>query len=264
MAKYLTELEIKQIITDAEINPEFSDDRILHFGKNYHSVIKVSRIKQLILIEGNQNTGFKHINNRHDYFQSRSNWEKGKLGSGSKFASHTLGYWDYLKIADEIYDSNNYVKEERFDNDYELYKKALNINEVECPYRLLLYKGTKIIHNLFPEENVSIWKRPNGFNFIRIVSNVAIDYMNSIKRVSINYRSKTEVVYKISIVKNYYLKTEFIEIIDLIKNVVISEIQNPIPEDFNHSVLDIVMYDDADLIIWEQKILDYKNELVQV
>ena len=186
---YLTQIEISNITNDANSNPEYLDDRILHMGKHYYSIIKVSKKHQVILIEGNHKTGFQHINKRHCYYESRYYWKGNKLGSGSKFSSKTLGIWDENKKTD-----------------YDLYKSKLKIDNVECFYKLVMYKGTKIIHTLYPEEHVSIWKRPSNFNFIRHVSNLQINYANCLKCISINYRDKTQVVYSINITKGLHFQ----------------------------------------------------------
>ena len=255
---YLTEFQISNIIKDAN-NPEYLNDKIMHIGRHYYSIIKVSKIHNLILVEGNDKTGFQHINKRHCYYQSRYYWDqRGKLGSGSKFSSKTFGYWDYLKIADDIYDPKNLIVENKETN-YDLYKAKLRIDSVECFYRLLLYKKTKIIHNLYPEADVSIWKRPSNFNFIRHVSNLQVDYANCLKYININYRDKTQVVYSINITKDYHSKKEVITITDSIKQVIVYKVEYPLISEFNFSTFEVIMYDEADLEIFEQEILNYHN-----
>lgn len=256
---HLSKEEISSIIKEAEINPEYQDDKILHIGKSHSSIIKVSKINKLILIEGNHKTGFQHINKRHDYFQSRFDWEDNKLGTGSKFWSRTFGYWDYLQIADEIYNINNWVQDDKKNDVYDLYRTKIKIDDVECFYRLLLYKGTKIVHNIYPEENVSVWKNPENFNFIRSISTITINYTNFLKQVKINYSNKKEVLYSILITKDFIHKIEGIEILDIKKGIEIYKEQNPFLSSFSFFPMELLMYEDADLIIWEQKILDYHN-----
>lgn len=262
MQNFLSDFQMAQIIREAESNPDFLDDKIMHFGKYYYSVIKVSKIHKLILIEGNEHTGFKHINKRHDFFDSQTDWKGNKLGTGSKFSSNSFGYFDYLKIADQVFDIENFIEEDRKNNDYETYKKTLNLFGKGCVYRLVVYKGTRIIHTLFPEKDISIWKRPEKFNFIRVVSNATVDYMNSIKRFTISYKNKKEIVYQISITKNYFLKEERIEIIDVLKRIVIFQSVGQLGDSFDNSnIPDFLTYKNADLTAWEQEIVNYIDNL---
>ncbi|MDB5198914.1 MAG: hypothetical protein JWO92_877 [Chitinophagaceae bacterium] len=255
---HLSKKEISSIIKEAETNLEYQNDKILHIGKAHSSIIKVSKIHKLILIEGNDKTGFQHINKRHDYFQSRFDWKGNKLGTGSKFWSRTFGYWDYLKIADEIYTTKNMVQDNE-QNAYNLYRAKLKINDVECFYRLVVYNGTKIIHTIYPEENISIWKKSINFNFIRQISNTSIDYANCLKNVTMTYSNKKEIVYSIRIIKDFNRKIEVIEIFDIKKGIQIYKEQNPYLLAFSFFPIELLMYEDADLIIWEQRILDYHN-----
>jgi|ERR1035437_424235 hypothetical protein len=255
---HLSKKEIFSIIKQAEINPEYQNDKILYIGKTRSSIIKVSKINKLILIEGNDKTGFQHINKRHDYFQSRFDWKGNRLGTGNKFWSRTFGYWDYLKIADEIYNINNRVQDNK-NNVYDLYRTKLKINDVECFYRLVVYSGTKIIHTIYPEKDISIWKKPINFNFIRHVPNTTIDYANCLKFVTITYRNKKEVIYSIGVTKDFIRNIEVIEILDIKKGIQIYKEQNSYLLAFSFFPMELIMYEDADLIIWEQKILDYHN-----
>lgn len=258
MPKYLTDIEIEQIKSEAHSNPEYRDDRILRFGKHHNSVLKVSQIHNLILIQGNENTGYQHIHRKHDYYQSKVHWKKGQLGTGSKFASSTIGFWDYLKIADKIYDVNNLVIEDKVNNDYELYKATLDVNGIEYTFRLLLYKGTKIIHNLFPEQDVTEWIRPDKFNFIRFVSEGTVDYKNSTKSFSILYQNKKKIVFKVSIVKKYALRKELIEITDVLKSITFFKDEAPLFSSFDvPCAFEIMVYQQMDLSKWELKILEY-------
>ena len=259
---HLSKAEIHSIITEAEVNPEYQDDKILHIGKRPCSIIKVSKINKLILIEGNYKTGFQHISKRHDYFSSRFYWKGNKLGNGKKFWSRTAGSKAYLEIADKIYNINNLIENDIKDNGYDVYKTKLIINDIESFYRLVLYLGTKIIHTIYPEKDISIWKKPINFNFIRHVSNTSIDYANSLKYVTIDYKNKKEAVYSIRITKDFMRKIEILEILDLKKGIEIYKEQNPYLLAFNFFPMELIIYEDADLIFWEQKILDYHNHLI--
>jgi hypothetical protein len=175
-----------------------------------------------------------------------------------------VGYWNYLDIADKIFDIKNLVIEDRKNNEYELYKTVLSINQSDSSYKLVLYKGTKIIHTLYPEIDITIWKRPDKFNFIRTVSEFKIDYKNLIKSYVIAYRDKKRIAFEMIIIKNYSNQMESIEIIDKINSKSFCKYSWTINEPLTYSPFDVLLYDHADLSTWEQKILDTYNGTPQV
>lgn len=254
----LTESDIERINQAVESNPDYLETNIILGGQYHYDVVRVSQIHKLILIEGNQYTGLKHIKERHDYYHSRTTWDKGKLGNGSKFSRTTNPHSDYVKIADIIIETGERIYEDN-DRGYERYDALLNIDDKECFYKLLLHKGTKIIHALYPIENVSVWVRPNKFNFMRYVG-LEGDIINNIKTVIIDYRNKKgESVYKIFFKKQYLKRIESIEIKDIKVNNVFWTDNIPLRGSYNFSPIDTMIYGDEDLRVYENKILAYED-----
>lgn len=160
MKEFLSREEISQIIAEAN-NPIYKDPRILNIGRRKTDIIRVSQKHELIFFNGNDNTGFKHINQRHLQFQEVPKWikkkDKGrisnfKLDKPSYFHSSIVPIWDYPKIADAIYSPTNFNLSDNKTPDYiDLYAGIYNPEKYSpAPYRLLLYKGTKIVHNIYP------------------------------------------------------------------------------------------------------------------
>ncbi len=148
-------------------------------------IITISKLKHLIFVEGNEDTGFKHFNNRHSYFSHKNYWRisdtKGyKLDDPSKFAPGMIPIVDYVKIADEIFsESNKNITRNNRPELFDKYTGSYCDNENIEKYHLLTYKDTKIIHTFFPNNKKhnlktkckfgkgivsSTLKFPEGFN----------------------------------------------------------------------------------------------------
>jgi hypothetical protein len=127
----------------------------------------------MVFIYGNDHFGVVHINERHGWFTDGSEWridESGRqfLDSPSKFERSSVPMADYTRIADEIYKPENkkMSKEEIF----EKYSGAADYaGETGMIFHLIVYKGTKIVHSLFPQSkklnrkkrNLLIYKKGN-------------------------------------------------------------------------------------------------------
>jgi hypothetical protein len=122
------------------------------------SILKITSEKGLVFIWGDNNTGFNHLNDRHSYWSEKTYWEtnngKIKLGDPSKFSKESLPIFDYFKISEAIYvEGNLNTEKNKHPEIFDVY-----IGEVEdeskklLRYRMVLYKGTKIVHTLFPEQ----------------------------------------------------------------------------------------------------------------
>lgn len=147
---------------------------ICFFTKNNPlEIIKVSP-KGLIFIEGNDETGFKHISERHNYYSDRIDWIDFKdnnsktiektgthggtiknLDNPSRFSPNSIPIVDFVKIADDVFCAENYCLEKNKERElFDLYighSKSIN----DKKYRLITYKDTKIVHSLFPDDKKS-------------------------------------------------------------------------------------------------------------
>lgn len=129
------------------------------------SILKVTSEKGLIFIWGDCDTGFNHLNDRHNYWSEKTYWENKnqiiKLSDPSKFSKESLPIIDYPKISEAIYvEENLNIEKNKHPEIFDVY-----IGEVEddtkklLRYRMVLYKGTKIVHTLFPEQTKHNKKR---------------------------------------------------------------------------------------------------------
>lgn len=171
MSSILTTSEIANILQIAK-DPIYQIPGVVCFTSknNPLGIIKVSP-KGLIFIEGNDETGFKHISERHNYYSDRIDWinfkdnnnntreRKGihgeiikNLDNPSRFSPNSIPIIDFVRIADDVFCTENYCLEKNKERElFDLYigcSKSIN----DRKYRLITYKNTKIVHTLFPDD----------------------------------------------------------------------------------------------------------------
>jgi hypothetical protein len=154
---YLTPELIKEVLHQAgEI--EWKMGVLAKFTKHWYDVLTVSPLG-LIHIHGNQDTGWKHIMDRHGYFSNKSYFGDGAVGNPNKFTSSSIPIHDYRDIADEIFLQQQ--KDSRPHPDDQLFEKykGTSTNYTGSTgkvqeFQLVLYKNTKIVHSLYPSKNL--------------------------------------------------------------------------------------------------------------
>lgn len=152
----LTKEDINEILQSVMYNPILSDPNILFIDSgNKNGVMRISPKNKLILIYGDEYTGFTHIHNRHSYWSQETYWKKNdinKLDTPSKFEKTSIPIKDYIEIIDDLYCQENINLENN--NNPELFDlyfgNASSTNLKDTKYKMLLYKGTKIVHTLYP------------------------------------------------------------------------------------------------------------------
>lgn len=185
----LTEIEIEKIEYEARTNPIFKISGLRVFSKSnpdFRDIIAISD-KGLILIRGNSKTGYLHIKERHDFWTIKRYSDGDKFQAQSKFPKEILPI-DYLKIANKIYLQENLViKNEHKDaNQFEKYVGLYPLEGViEEEINLVLYKGTKIIHSLYPQ-NKKYNKDRNKIKY---------PYTRGEVRVEINYKNQVNEIF---------------------------------------------------------------------
>lgn len=177
MEQLLSEQDIKEILSSNRENPVFKYYGIRLMSTDKHSfkeVIAISDKHNLILIKGNEDTGNEHIRERHNFWSTKK-YIVATDNGGLRFQSQSrfpmrVAPIDYLKIADEIYSIDNLIK----DNSHAMAEKFdLYIGEYlfdkpkQEKVKLLIYKGTKIIHSLFLARDSYNQKRAKKFPFAR-------------------------------------------------------------------------------------------------
>ncbi len=123
------------------------------------SIITISKERHLIFTEGNEDTGFRHLSDRHSYFSRRHYWRlddqnEYKLDKPSKFYPGFMPMIDYVNIADEICRLEN--KNTTVNHKTNLFDKYTGEYCHEKfgseKYHVLTYKDTMIVHTLFPDK----------------------------------------------------------------------------------------------------------------
>jgi hypothetical protein len=105
---YLTPAEIASIQGKASRSQMLRMENIISIGGKLTDIINLSAHHGLILIYGNEETGFEHIRMRHELYSGQTYWKTSedgttKLDYPSKFAPHSIPIIDYIAIADALY-----------------------------------------------------------------------------------------------------------------------------------------------------------------
>lgn len=179
--------ELIEIIEKAK-DPEYAQLNLLHIGSNKLSIRGVSQINGLILVYGNEWTGYKHIDERHSYYSRKAYWENEKIDNPTKFSSD-LAPINYLFTASQIFkpenknfDKNN--KPEVFDLFIGLSKDRFG---KDLEYKLILYKDTKVIHTLFINDNKKPFNKKKVINLRQGWVSSRHDLFNCIQTFEFSY-----------------------------------------------------------------------------
>ncbi|MFG4003447.1 hypothetical protein [Flavobacterium aquidurense] len=232
MEQLLSREDIEEILCNDTDNPVFKYYGLRLMSTDKHSfkeVIAISDKHNLILIKGNEDTGNEHIRERHNFWSTKKYVVPDENG-GFRFQNQSrfpmgVAPIDYLKIADEIYskenliENNSHVMAEQFD----LYIGAYLFDKTDKEkVKLLLYKGTKIVHSLFLARDSYNQKRAKKFPFAR--GKVEFRIKKGVEETFIPYYDvRTKLRYGISIEK--YASEDIEHIYLLIFN----------PKDYSHN-----------------------------
>ncbi|MBB6682417.1 hypothetical protein H4O20_13280 [Aequorivita sp. 609] len=203
--------DIEFIENEVKTNPIFRyyGIRVANVQKlNSRDVICVSD-KNLIMVKGNSFTAYQHIKERHSYWTTHI-YPKGKgFWAQSKFPSE-IAPVDYIKIADQIYCEENFlVNNEHQDSDkFEKYlgKYTFPNNEVDT-MNLILYKGTKIIHSLYPQnKKYNKLKNRENFPYARGIIEIKKSNIPNVKNVEIPYFDSNLKLKYVILIEKYLIK----------------------------------------------------------
>ena len=198
MEKLLTEDDIIEINKTARTFPIY-DRPIFFIGqKNYKTLIGKSPKNGLIMIEGNDDTGFRHIQKRHAYKYEYKEWKKdtpGELDYPTVFPEGELLFLHWHKIADVVYKMENFDLDKNNEPDkFDLFLGDYQYNEKKYKCVLLLYKKTKIIHNIIPIVKDKAFNRnkPSGFHFVKGKIKCISDYGREKQILDIPYLGNSD------------------------------------------------------------------------
>lgn len=201
-----TKEELIQIIKEAK-KPIYSEPNLIHLGSNKLSIRGVSQNNGLILVYGNEWTGFKHIRERHCHTSRKPYWHNNRIDNPTKFNPITAPI-DYLFIASTIFKTENInfeknKKPETFDLYIGLSKDVFG---TAIEYRLILYKDSKIIHTLFINDNKKPFNKKKILNLRQGWVNSSHDLINSIQTFDFSYFNNEDIpIFKVII---RYLEVE--------------------------------------------------------
>ena len=200
MKNLFSETEIRLIEKEAN-NPWYKQDNILIQPEDYKSIIKVTE-KGLVFIYGNSDTGLNHINERHRHRNGNYKLTKGKVENPSLFNLNACSIKDYTQIADEIFVNGKKVLDKTGSELFVVYKGNYQNDE----YKLVLYKGSRIIHTLYPQKKKNNISKRQLIKYVlgemkathllsKNVYTVTIPYVNSedIVKYAFHFRLKPEI-----------------------------------------------------------------------
>ncbi len=183
-----TSEELQQIIQEAE-NPIYLNPNLVHLGSKKLSINGVSSENGLILVYGNEWTGFKHIFERHSLTSRKPYWEEnGKIGNPTKFRLN-LAPIEYLALAAKIFKQENIdLSKNKSPELFDVYIGTFKHGDgLEVEYKLVTYKNTKVIHTFFVTDNKKPFNKKKVLDLRQGWTNASQDYMNGVKTFEIPY-----------------------------------------------------------------------------
>jgi len=218
--------ELSLIEDFATKNPQFRNPMLMNLTKYPTDIVKLSPIQGLIFAKGNEYTGFDHIHQRHERWTSKPKWIESKDNQGNidirlqnqgLFRDDSIPFFDYCNISESVYKKENLNSEKNKRPElFEMYTgEHTHKDGIISQYNLLVYKGTKVVHTLFPQSNKNNPKRVNGFKYTRGGVSGSWDIMNSVIMINIPYLNHQEIVKYILIIRRILYKNTEIVIVQV-------------------------------------------------
>lgn len=186
--EHFTSEELQQIIQEAE-NPIYLEPNLVHLGSKKLSINGVSSENGLILVYGNEWTGYKHIFERHSLTSRNPYWDdNGKIGNPTKFRLN-LAPIDYLTVASKIFKQENINSSKNKNPElFDVFTGTFKHRDgLEVEYILVTYKDTKIIHTFFVNDNKKPFNKKKVLDLRQGWTNSSQDYKNCITTFEIPY-----------------------------------------------------------------------------
>jgi len=165
MKQYLSQ-ELIKLIEEKATDPIWKMGVLAGGYKTWYSIIAVSP-NDLVHFYGNSDTGWQHVMSRHSYYSNDIYFGEGALGEPSRFQPLGLPIFDWVRIADDVFTGG--VLDEKYHPEGELfvkYKGQSNryegSNGEMKEFSLILYRGTKIVHSIFPKKHMQRSKVPQS------------------------------------------------------------------------------------------------------
>ncbi|GAB3539452.1 hypothetical protein [Spirosoma fluminis] len=186
----LTQDEILQVLEEAK-KPDWLMPNLMNPIGGKTSIFRVLATKGLIMVNGNESTGLQHIEHRHRFGRQVWREDKDELENSSEIRFGVAPY-DYITIAGSIYKPENLRPElNKRPDDFDFYMGGhVHRNGDLVEYRLLTYKGTGIIHTLFPSKSDNKSKKLLKYRQCGI--GLVNDIMRGTYIYTIPYKDKSE------------------------------------------------------------------------
>ncbi len=154
---YLTNEYIKYI-NERACDPIWRMGALAALKQNWYDILLVSQTG-LIHFHGNGDTGWEHILNRHSYYSFANQFGKGAQANPSKFTGSSIPIHDFVNVADDIYangkvDLKPHTEGEMFIKYQGKSFRFVGSNGETRDFNLILYRGTKIVHSLYPKKDI--------------------------------------------------------------------------------------------------------------
>lgn len=260
MENTLSKEEIEFVINDSK-DQKYKEIDVIHASFLKTHIMKISCKGNLILLYGNDDTGFVHINERHSASSLKPIWNKDKkLQNKSKFQKSIIPIFHYLDIAEQIY-KESYLNTDKNKSPeiMDLYEGEANVNGILQTYRLLLYKNTKIIHNLFPTLTEKNKEKMINKEFYRGCISLSTNFLECKQIITIPYKNfSNEMIYRLEIIFDSYqeLKTVSLCKFDNGKEIRSVELENE-KLNFYPNVLLLLSYQYGDFSKYEKKLENF-------
>lgn len=254
MERLFTSIELLSIEENVSKNKMFRNPFVMNIYpyNDIKNILRVSQINGLILVEGNLDTGFEHIYNRHEFWTesvqvTQVEDELKKKNHPTKFRTDNIPHIDYCEIADSVYS----VSSKNSTVDFDIFLgNHIHKDASKREYKLLLYRDTKVIHTLYPTKALNNIKQLSEFNFIRGNISCSEDYKNSIIETRIPYLDlDKKLKYVVVILKNRYERRSTISI----------ELINELGVVYGHTTPEIIEYKKFISLIHEQIFWQYAD-----
>lgn len=257
-AKYLTQSEIESIEQLVNNYPLLRHPNIctgMRCGSERNTIIKVTPKHGLILITGDEHTGFQHILDRHMFSSTKQYWKSEEIiDDPSRFEKGTIPITAFVKISDVVFETkrNDLNKNTSL---FDVYQSEVFLESgVSKEYRLITYKNSKIINTLFPTKGI----KKKIINLRR--GNCRGKETNEFRTISVPYRnSKGEAVFSFQVITDFKSKVETWYLINHFSNMhlVLEEKQAKILRNLEEEINCL----NEDPLIWvEQEIKEWISE----
>lgn len=217
MEQLFSQQDLDEIQKNAANNFDYYWNTIVIDGQENEKTIKtISKYNHLIFVVGNSDTGFKHLNERHNFYSFHNFWVKSdeaifKLDNPSKFHPKMMPIIDYVKIADYIFQIEN--KNITKNHSPHLFDKYTGIyhyeNGFQEKYHLIAYKDTKIVHTMFPDKKKHNRKIRLKYGKGIVSTKLKITPVEAYNDLLIPYENKDKIIsFSVLIRKFYNVKEE--------------------------------------------------------